>query len=67
MVHAECRQCKSSTVLMVLSGLMGMVTTIGMLTDMSRDDIERFWNAGEITSDDVLYVHRALEQDSYRR
>lgn len=61
-VHAQCPRCKSLAILTILSGMLGMVTTMGMLTDMTREDIERFWEAQEITSDDVLQTHVSLEQ-----
>ncbi|MDO8558408.1 MAG: hypothetical protein Q7S09_04465 [bacterium] len=61
-VHAECSRCRSSAILTILSGMLGMVTTMGMLSDLARADIERFWNASEITSDDVLNVHVFLEK-----
>jgi len=61
-VHAECAKCQSAAILTVLSGALGVVTTIGMLTDMSKEDVDRFWNAHEITSDDVLKMHMLLER-----
>lgn len=63
-VHAECPRCRSSAILTILSGMLGMVTTMGMLSDMARGDIERFWNAAEITSEDVLNVHVFLERQA---
>lgn len=63
MVHAECPRCQSSAILTILSGMLGMVTTVGMLSDLSRSDIERFWDAREITADDVLNVHVFLERE----
>jgi len=65
-LHAECSQCQSAAILAVISGMMGMVTTLGMLTDMSRSDITRFWTAGEITADDVLNAHVMLESKMER-
>ncbi len=61
-VHAECPACRSSAILTILSGMLGVVTTMGMLSDMTRVDIERFWDAEEITADDVLAVHMFLEK-----
>lgn len=65
-VHAECTQCGSAAVLMMLAGMLGIVTTVGMLTDMAREDIERLWSAKEITFDDVLEMHTLLEQVARR-
>lgn len=60
-VHVECTDCGSTVLAAIVTGVMGIVTTIGMLTDLSRQDIDRFWNARVLTSDDVLKAHTYLE------
>lgn len=60
-VHAECPRCQSAAILAIMAGMLGMVTTMGMLTDMTRDDVERFKTAETITTDDVLALHTALD------
>jgi hypothetical protein len=45
----------------VLKNTAGFVTTIGMLTDMKKEDILKFRTMNPITSDDVLELHRILE------
>lgn len=60
-VHASCVRCGSAAILTVFSGVLGTVTTMGMLTDLAREDIERFWNAPTISVDDVLVAHTLLE------
>lgn len=60
-LYVECTKCKSSVVLGVMKHIPGLVTTVGMLTDMKREDIDRFRNLPPLTSDDVLEVHRHLE------
>jgi len=60
-VHAECPRCQSAAILAVLAGMLGIVTTMGMLTDMTREDVERFKDAKVISSDDVLRLHAVFE------
>jgi len=62
-VYIECRKCGSSVVLGVARNIPGIVTTIGMLTDMTREDIERISNMKPITADDVLEMHKCLENN----
>ena len=38
-LYVECRKCGSSVVLGVMKNMPGIVTTVGMLTDMKKDDI----------------------------
>ncbi|MDX1608226.1 MAG: hypothetical protein R3251_03385 [Candidatus Spechtbacterales bacterium] len=40
---------------------MGFITTIGMLTDMTKGDIEKFKDKKPISADDVLELHKSLE------
>ena len=60
-VYAQCGDCKSSIVIFVLRNAIGFVTTIGMLTDMTKKDILRFGKMEPLTSDDVLELHQILE------
>ena len=60
-VYIECRKCYSSVVLGVARNIPGVVTTIGMLTDMTREDITRLGGMKPISADDVLAIHKCLE------
>lgn len=60
-LYVECKTCGSSVVLGVVKNIPGLVTTIGMVTDMKEDDIERLRNMPPISSDDVLEMHKYLE------
>jgi len=61
-IYVECKKCGSSVVLGVVKNMPGLVTTIGMLTDMKQEDIKRIRNLPPITPDDVLEIHKHLEQ-----
>lgn len=55
--HIDCARCKSSVLLMVVSGPMNFMTTIGMLTDISKHDAERMKSQARVSTDDVLILH----------
>ncbi|MFY9457995.1 MAG: hypothetical protein WAP23_03680 [Candidatus Spechtbacterales bacterium] len=61
-LYVECRTCGSSVVLGVVKNVPGLVTTIGMLTDMKKNDIERFRSMPPISLDDILEMHKYLER-----
>jgi hypothetical protein len=60
--YVECATCASSVVLGVAKNIPGVVTTVGMLTDMKYSDINRMEDARPLTWDDVLEMHMFLEQ-----
>ena len=61
-LYVECQKCGSSVVLGVVKNIPGLVTTVGMLTDMNREDIRRIRNLPPITPDYILEIHNYLEK-----
>lgn len=62
--HCDCLNCQSSTLMTVMLNSRGMVTTFGMLTDWTKKDFSRFEKAPPITLDDVLELHKSLNNKS---
>jgi len=63
MVHVDCVGCAGSHLLMVESKAPGLITTIGMPTDLTKGDVGRFVKRqAAITPDDVLELHAYLEE-----
>ena len=63
-VYVECVTCASSVVVVIMSGTHGLVTVMGMLTDLKRDDIESMWKKSAITLDNALEMHVHLKSVS---
>ncbi len=61
--HVDCSRCRSSVLMIVIDGPLHMVTTVGMLTDISKSDIERMRLRRCVNPDDVLTMHAFLEQE----
>jgi len=59
LVHIQCASCGSSIVALVLSSGLGL-TSVGLVTDLTSDDVLHFKDVGRVTADDVLSVHQAL-------
>ena len=59
LLHAVCAQCENSFLSIVTASDFG-VSSIGLYTDLSVGDVERFYRKDPITSDDVLGFHEFL-------
>ena len=57
--HGSCEQCQS-TLLSIEMNTDQMTASVGVLTDLQRDEVERFLDGERITADDVIDVHAAL-------
>ncbi|MBI2582657.1 hypothetical protein HYV98_00125 [Candidatus Azambacteria bacterium] len=62
-LHVDCAECHASILLAMMVGSMGLVTTIGLPTDLEKGDLERFAFSPTITHDDVLAFHKTLEEE----
>ena len=61
-LHIECARWGSSVLVSINAGLRGLVTTVGMPTDLSKSDLKRLKKATKVTTDEVLELHMMLEQ-----
>lgn len=63
LLHLQCRQCSNAVLAMVLVSSVG-VSSVGVMTDLTRDDARKFIEAPAVDSDDVLSAHAFLEDDN---
>jgi len=61
LVYVKCRQCQSAVLAVVSVGDLG-VTSIGLATDLSAEDVIKFKNHSAISCDDVIAAHKDLIQ-----
>lgn len=59
LLHTECKKCGSSIVATLVVGKRA-VSSMGLVTDLSSDDVEKFRKAPEINCDDVIDMHAML-------
>ncbi len=60
LVHTDCDRCKSSVVFSIaIDG--PEIFSIGMVTDLTSQDTNKFKNARPISSDEVLATHEFLQ------
>lgn len=61
LLHTECQCCHSSVVILVLASELG-VSSVGLVTDLTGDEVMKFKNSSEVTSDDVIEIHMELNR-----
>ncbi len=55
LLHVDCHKCESSLLVTLIKSNTGIITNVGILTDLYKDDFLRFKDLPVITIDDVLY------------
>jgi rod shape determining protein RodA len=60
LIHSDCVKCKSSVMFSI--EIRGPeVFSVGMITDLTREDSSKFKNRESITADEVIKIHQALK------
>lgn len=59
-LHLTCQHCKGSVMVAVGFGVFG-ITSVSILTDATANDLDRFGELKSISADDVLEMHKFLE------
>lgn len=66
LMHVQCRKCRNAILSLVLVNNLG-ASSVGLLTDLSYDDVVRVNAAEMITVDDVMAVHETLRAPQWRQ
>lgn len=59
LVHIQCANCGSSIVALILNSTLG-ITSVGLVTDLTGDDVLRFKDEGHVTTNEVISFHNFL-------
>ena len=59
LIYAQCRTCNSSILALVYRE-EGGTCSVGLVTDLTKEEVMKYRNAEEITADDVIDVHQLL-------
>ena len=62
LMHIRCKKCAHSILALVLVSGTG-VSSMGLLTDLTFDDVLKFRESQPITIDDVIAFHHVLEHE----
>lgn len=64
LVYVQCEHCSSSIVALVVAGTLG-VSSLGLVTDLSPDDVLRFKDTPKLSADDVLELHKWIRSTNF--
>jgi len=62
LIHMECLKCGTSVVALVMLEGVGL-NSVGLITDLTSQDVLKFKNSEFITLDDVIDLHLLLKND----
>lgn len=61
-LHITCQKCHHSIIALVLVS-QGGISSVGLVTDLSFEDVLKFRKAEAVSVDDVLDLHTLLKDD----
>lgn len=64
LLHVRCRKCFSSILALVLVNQVG-ASSVGLLTDLTYDDVVRFRSNSCVSINDVMDIHSFLDDCSW--
>lgn len=59
LLHIQCGNCSNAIIALVLISSVG-VSSVGMVTDLAFDEVDRFKQAPAVSTDDVIETHHLL-------
>lgn len=60
LIHIKCTKCKASVVAVIVMNQMG-VSSVGLVSDLTSDEVAKFGNMHTISADEVLAIHNELQ------
>lgn len=63
LTYIQCSQCGSALLSMLSMGPQG-VRAVGLVTDLTSDEVMHFEGSQRVSVDDVLELHEAMEKDA---
>ena len=62
LVYIKCRHCQGSILAVIAASALG-ISSVGLITDLSGDDVIKFKQAEPISFDDVIAGHQFLKKE----
>lgn len=63
-VHVVCEHCQGMILALVVTGNTG-ISSMGIVTDLTKEDAKKFKDNEEISVDDVLKIHTWLSDENF--
>lgn len=65
LIYVNCRKCRHSVLALVLVNHVG-ASSVGLLTDLTYEDVVKFQAAKKVSINDVIDAHHILEDGSWK-
>jgi hypothetical protein len=62
LLHIQCGNCSNAIIALVLISTVG-VSSVGMVTDLGFDEVNRYKDAPAVSTDDVIETHHLLRDE----
>lgn len=62
LVHIQCAKCQGGVIALIVKGGIG-VSSVGLVTDLTAEDVYRFKESDSLTEDDCIAIHEYLERN----
>jgi hypothetical protein len=62
LMHIQCGNCSNAIIALVMISSVG-VSSVGLVTDLNSDEVERFKVDSKVTTDDVIDMHHLLQNE----
>jgi len=62
LMHIQCGNCSNAIIALVIISPVG-VSSVGMVTDLGFEEVDRFKEDRAVTTDDVIDVHHMLQDE----
>jgi len=63
LLHIQCGNCSNAIIALVLISAVG-VSSVGLATDLAYHEVNLFKEAPVVSTDDVIEVHHALQDET---
>ncbi|OGF30241.1 hypothetical protein A2533_01915 [Candidatus Falkowbacteria bacterium RIFOXYD2_FULL_35_9] len=62
LLYVQCRKCKSRVLVLITSNQNG-ISSLGLLTDLSSEEVVKFSQSKPVSTDDVLDLYQTIQTD----
>lgn len=66
LLHVQCRKCRHSILALVLVNQVG-ASSVGLLTDLSYEDVLKFQAGSRVSVNDVIDLHNLLDGEIWQK
>lgn len=62
LLHIQCGHCSNAIIALVLISTAG-ISSVGLVTDLAYDEVDRFNGQEKVTTNDVIETHHLLQDE----